>query len=81
MTEVLNDISWSGQARFKTQALKPWTLLDKSGTKIAAGNYKAYDRLAIVNVDEAGHMSPHDQPVAVMAVMKKWLKAPTLHDL
>ncbi|KAH8195414.1 hypothetical protein TruAng_010421 [Truncatella angustata] len=81
MTEVLNSVSWSGQARFKTQALRAWTLHDDSAEEIARGNFKWHDRLAIVNVDEAGHMSPHDQPAATSFVMKKWLEKHTLEDL
>ncbi|KAK9775566.1 putative Carboxypeptidase Y [Seiridium cardinale] len=70
MTEVTKLIRWSGQARFKTQALSPRYLYDGSGIRIGGGNYKWHDRLAIVNVDKAGHMSPHDQAAATSFVMR-----------
>lgn len=81
MTEVANSIRWSGQARFKTQPLKPWSLHDGNATKIGEGLYKWHDRLAIVHFDEAGHMAPHDQPAAVSFVMSKWLAGTTLDDI
>jgi carboxypeptidase C (cathepsin A) len=73
MTKVLDSVEWSGQATFKTQPLKPWVLRDDRGAKIADGNHKWNERLAIVNVNEAGHMSVRDQPAATSFVMRKWL--------
>lgn len=38
------------------------------------GTAKVVKNLALVTVDEAGHMSPHDQPLAVSRVMRAWIK-------
>lgn len=38
------------------------------------GKAKMVKNLALVTIDEAGHMSPHDQPLAVSRIMRKWTK-------
>jgi carboxypeptidase C (cathepsin A) len=35
---------------------------------------KHVGNLAIVSVDEAGHMNPHDQPEATLEVLERWIK-------
>jgi carboxypeptidase C (cathepsin A) len=73
MDEALDAILWSGHARFKFEKLQPWYFTDEKGSLVNGGTYKYANGLGIINIREAGHMSPHDQPVGTMQVMKKWL--------
>jgi carboxypeptidase C (cathepsin A) len=48
--------------------------MDKSGKKQIGGETKGLSRLQVVTVNEAGHMAPADQRIAVTEVLGRWLK-------
>ncbi|KAF7535653.1 hypothetical protein G7054_g5168 [Neopestalotiopsis clavispora] len=72
MTATLDSLIWSGHADYKLQPLTPW-YYNHEGSKVKGGNSKRFGRLKLVNIDEAGHMSPHDQPAAASFVIKSWI--------
>ncbi|CCF34407.1 carboxypeptidase Y [Colletotrichum higginsianum] len=66
---------WSGHAAFRSRKLKPWYHGEAEDKNMSlGGTAKVVKNLALVTVDEAGHMSPHDQPLAVSRVMRAWIK-------
>lgn len=73
MTATLDSVQWSNHADFKLQPLRAWHYSDGKDSLIKGGNYKQYGRLALVNIKDAGHMSPHDQPVATSLIAEKWI--------
>lgn len=73
MTAILDSVQWSNHADFKLQPLRSWHYSDGKDAHINGGNYKQSGRLTLVNVKEAGHMSPHDQPVATSYIAEKWI--------
>lgn len=69
---IFDDLLWEGQAQFRVE---PWVSLyfqEPLGNHIHVGMSKTSGNLSIVTVDEAGHIVPHDQPEAVMLVVKNW---------
>ncbi|KAK1838112.1 carboxypeptidase Y [Colletotrichum chrysophilum] len=69
---IFDDLLWEGQAQFRAE---PWVSLhfqEPLGNRIHVGISKTSGNLSIVTVDEAGHIVPHDQPEAVMLVVKNW---------
>ena len=61
-------ISWSGMTEFNKQPYSAWEI---SG--IEAGQIKSYGGLTFVQVEDAGHMVPMDQPAASAAVINNFL--------
>lgn len=73
---LLDEQPWKRQAWFRNQRLHEWyhsngKLNESFGTK--GGKWKGNYRLSIFTVDEAGHMSPADQPTALEAVVGSWI--------
>ncbi|KAF4881882.1 Carboxypeptidase Y-like protein [Colletotrichum fructicola] len=69
---IFDDLLWEVQAHYRVQ---PWVSLyfqEPLGNHIHVGMSKTSGNLSIVTVDEAGHIVPHDQPEAVMLVVKNW---------
>jgi len=50
-------MEWPGQAEFKTTAYADWKVDNQ-----VAGHYKSAQGLTWLEIEEAGHMVPHDQP-------------------
>lgn len=67
-----NEISWSQQNPFQTAK---WTSLPND-VKSITGQWKATKdgRLAVVTVDNAGHMVPRNQPEGAKRILDKWLQ-------
>lgn len=69
------------QAGFRNRKLQDWFYTDSanfatrqlSGGLRKGGQFKNAGRLWLFTVDNAGHTSPHDAPVAVEAVVNWWL--------
>jgi carboxypeptidase C (cathepsin A) len=73
---VYDSLPWNHQAKFRLESFQEWTWTptgDKSKTKKKGGEYKTADKLAFLDIDEAGHTSPGDQKEAVAFVVKCWL--------
>ncbi|EQB46305.1 hypothetical protein CGLO_14651 [Colletotrichum gloeosporioides Cg-14] len=69
---IFDDLLWEGQAQYRVE---PWVSLhlrEPTGNHIHVGMSKTSGNLTLVTVDEAGHVVPHDQPEAVMLVVKNW---------
>ncbi|KAM0283776.1 hypothetical protein ACHAQH_002366 [Verticillium albo-atrum] len=74
VVRTYNSLLWSGHAAFQLQSLKPWYHGESDGENMTlGGRTKKVKNLAMVTVDEAGHMSPHDQPLVVSRVMRRWV--------
>jgi len=52
-----NDLDWPYKAQYNNATSQSWNVNGKK-----AGFYKSADNLAFLVVDNAGHMSPFDQP-------------------
>jgi len=63
-----NAINWPGQNAFINTPLHSW----KVGTQVA-GQAKSAQGLTWLQVEAAGHMVPHDQPAAALALLKTFL--------
>lgn len=70
---ILDSLPFRDHARFLTTPLEPW-YFSSSGVKTKGGLTKHVGNLAIVSVDEAGHMNPHDQPEATLHVLERWIQ-------
>jgi len=63
-TSYLNALSWPGQNGFVHAANTTW-----SAGGHPAGSVRAYQNLTYVTVSGAGHLVPHDQPVAALQIV------------
>lgn len=75
---MLDEQPWKGQAGFRARTFEEWFVHDgeltpQRGGGRLAGTWKGDERLALYTVDEAGHVSPWDQPEAVGAVVRAWM--------
>ncbi|KAH6869424.1 hypothetical protein B0T10DRAFT_366406, partial [Thelonectria olida] len=66
------NLLWSGHAKFMTQKLQPWYFAGRHDVKARGGEFKRVGRLTLATVDSAGHMAPHDQPMAVSQLIEAW---------
>ena len=71
---MYDSLHWSGQARFLTQNFEPWKFVNSKGDTIRGGEFKMTGNLALVTIDQAGHMCPMDQPEAGIVIMKRWFE-------
>ncbi len=78
--EVYNNLPWSGHKEFQAESLRPWYFHDSKNTKARGGEYKSVGRLTLVTVDEAGHMSPYDQPIATTEIIRGWIQEQTMPE-
>ncbi|KAH0424723.1 hypothetical protein CcaCcLH18_11368 [Colletotrichum camelliae] len=69
---IFDDLLWRGQAQYRAQSWANLHFQAPSGNHIHVGMSKTSGNLTVVTVDEAGHIVPHDQPEAVMLVVKNW---------
>ena len=76
-------LSWSGQAEFAGQGLRPW-YAPRNGAVVEAGAMKEVNvvgtpgnsktsRLSFVTFDRAGHMVPLNQPEAMLHLVQTWM--------
>ncbi|KAL2209891.1 carboxypeptidase Y [Sarocladium strictum] len=83
---LLDTMPWSRQASYRAAPVTNWYYMDAgiiqrtgqgelaSSAALLGGTSKGDDRLKLVTVDDAGHFVPLHQPVAVLAILKDWLK-------
>ncbi|KAJ3512908.1 hypothetical protein NM208_g15258 [Fusarium decemcellulare] len=77
---LLDQMAWNGQAQFRTLEYRDWfykngELSDGGdGGSHKGGIWKGHGPLNIFAVDEAGHFAPMNQPEAIGAVMRAWLR-------
>ena len=68
------DLPWSGSSQFKNAGDNAWTVEGST-----AGQFRNYDGFTFLQVHNAGHMVPADQPVAALSMIdtfinnKKWM--------
>ncbi|KAJ3520329.1 hypothetical protein NM208_g13752 [Fusarium decemcellulare] len=73
LLRTLDSLAWKGRPGFRAANLEPWYYNNDDGTRIKGGTVKSHKMLTLVTLDSAGHMSPHDQPVAAARVVQAWL--------
>jgi carboxypeptidase C (cathepsin A) len=59
---------WPGQAAFNNAPYKDWTV-----NSTLAGHVKAANGLTWLEVEQAGHMVPHDQPANALDMLTRFL--------
>jgi len=64
-----SELKWSGQAGFNATSFVDWK--DSNGD--VAGHIKSYTPLTFLEVEEAGHMVPHDQPARALELFVQFL--------
>jgi len=72
-TAYLESMKWSGAKAFKTATNSTWMLDDNT----VAGSFRVAEKLTYVNVFNAGHLVPHDQPVAALNMLEHLLRNTT----
>ncbi len=74
--------NWNGQKDWVESAwgrrleLKTLAINNASNGSVNSSTYGAFDRnknFAIVRIDNAGHMVPHDQPIGTLDILKRFL--------
>ncbi|KAH6879908.1 Alpha/Beta hydrolase protein [Thelonectria olida] len=70
--EALRGIQWEGRVPFRSVQWNPlpWSLPDGQ----PSGRVKAVPNLWMVEIEEAGHMVPYDQPETSLRMVKLWLE-------
>ncbi|MBQ5153985.1 hypothetical protein EGM85_12095 [Macrococcus caseolyticus] len=63
-------LEWSGHESFAKAPVEPWHLSD--GTK--AGRKRNFKHFTSLQIYEAGHMAPFDQPKALHEMVNEWIK-------
>ncbi|KAH7375462.1 carboxypeptidase Y [Plectosphaerella cucumerina] len=76
---MLDEQPWKRQAWFRAQTFSGWyfeggDLAPESSRAAQGGTQKGDDRLSLYLVDDAGHMAPWDQPEAVGAIVRAWIR-------
>jgi carboxypeptidase C (cathepsin A) len=66
-------LEWAGQSGFNAAATNPWEITLVNGTKYHAGDLKMYQNFAWLEVENAGHMVPMDQPQAAIQMLNKYI--------
>ncbi|CAN6650659.1 vacuolar serine-type carboxypeptidase Atg42p [Trichomonascus vanleenenianus] len=64
----VENLAWEGSAQFSTASNETFEVSGK-----AAGELANYDKFTFLRVYQAGHMVPHDQPEAALAMFNRWL--------
>lgn len=64
------NLEWSGHEKFLDSPMKMWYL--KDGEK--AGRKRNYKHFTSLQIFEAGHMAPFDQPKALHEMVNEWIK-------
>jgi carboxypeptidase C (cathepsin A) len=68
-----DELPWHGHAAFRREPYGPFYYGRQGGDRILAGQYKSVGNLTVVTVNEAGHMSVHDQPEATLDLLAAWV--------
>ena len=66
---MANRIRWKHQSSFQVTQEKAWSV--EGGQD--AGRFKSFDKLAFVEVYDAGHMVPSDKPQEALFLINSWL--------
>lgn len=78
MLRFVDSLSWGGQVQFETAAFLPvFACADsddpcRSGKRLW-GYHKRYENFSYMEVDEAGHFVPKDQPAVALAMVNYWI--------
>jgi carboxypeptidase C (cathepsin A) len=65
----VNELNWPGKNRFNALPLAPWT----ADNKTTAGIAKSYGGFTFLEVFNAGHMVPMDQPFNSLDMLKRFV--------
>ncbi|RKK83902.1 hypothetical protein BFJ71_g14728 [Fusarium oxysporum] len=77
---MLDEQPWSRQPQFRKMEYRDWyytdgELSDDGGSHShLGGTWKGNNKLSHFTVDEAGHFSPMNQPEAIGAVVRAWIR-------
>ena len=63
-----NSMDWPGKAQFNAQNLTKW---DMDGKKV--GQFKTYNNFTFLEVENAGHMVPLDQPKVSLEMIRLFI--------
>ncbi|KAI0772253.1 serine carboxypeptidase [Irpex lacteus] len=68
-------LSWHGQEEFASQPLRGWNVTSDSGDlrTYEAGLTRSAGSLTFATVHGGGHMTPYDQPLESLELIKRWL--------
>jgi len=75
----LQKLAWAGKRNFSAAPRRLLNRKESDGTSVPYGWGKTYDggadegRLSWVTISGAGHMAPHDQPEAALAMITEWI--------
>lgn len=68
-----NGLVWAGQKTLQNAAYEPWQIDGK-----VVGQTKRSHNLTVVQVFEAGHMVPMDQPEVALALINQFIEHKTI---
>ncbi|KDN42497.1 alpha/beta-hydrolase [Tilletiaria anomala UBC 951] len=78
--EWTSNLDWVGGEEFRKRELEPWHEVAPAGSMASkgrlAGHFRNYANLTFAIVDASGHFVPHDQPVAALTMVNRWLHSP-----
>jgi len=63
-----SQMAWPGQTQFNNAPLNDWTVNGQ-----VAGHAKTYNGFTFLEVENAGHMVPHDQPAVALAMLNQFM--------
>ncbi|KAH9916734.1 serine carboxypeptidase [Epithele typhae] len=61
-------VEWAQQEAYRRAPVRDWRVGD-----VVAGKVRSGGGMTFATVLDAGHLTPHDQPVRVLEVVRKWL--------
>ncbi len=65
-----NAFQWPGATAFNAAPLGDWHV---NGTGSVGGSFKSAAGLTFLQITNAGHMSPYDQPFELSQMLAQWL--------
>lgn len=68
MRYFVNSLVWDGLAGFRSEVERPWNAEGKQ-----AGSFKQWSHLTFLEVFDAGHMVPMDQPIVALQMVNRWV--------
>nr|POF23920.1 carboxypeptidase y like a [Quercus suber] len=72
------ELEWSGHKDYKAAPYEDLTLLADKETKV--GSIKSSGNFTFVRLHAGGHMVPHDQPLASLDMLNRWLSGEWLEQ-
>jgi carboxypeptidase C (cathepsin A) len=78
MVRILDNLAWRFGPLFKEMKMKTWWHKDANGFQTRGGEFKQIGKLALVTIDEAGHMNVADQREGTLDLLKRWLQRQSL---